>query len=106
MVKLVITDMPWLLQVLAIAATFVMVAGAVSAFVGIALAIFRGRIIVDPPEDAKLPVLERAYRRNARAGMILTGERFRMERRLIGFGALGLVVSFALMGALTLLFAR
>jgi len=104
--KLLITDMPWPLQALAIATTLVMFASFISIFAGIVGAIFRGGLAVDPPEDAKLPVLERAYRRNTRAGLIFTSDRFRVERRLIGFGAIGLAGSFAIMGVLTLQFGR
>ena len=104
--KLVAAEMSWPLQVLAIGATVVMVASALSVLLGIALAVFRGGLAVDPAEDAKLPAIERAYRRNARTGLIFTSDRFRMVRRLIGFGGVGLVGSFAIMGVLTLLFGR
>jgi hypothetical protein len=101
-----IAALAWPLQIVAYGIIGTMLIGFVMAFVGLARVIFRSGVLVDPPEDAKLPYFERVYRGHQRAGQFLTAEKFRGERQTVLIGFACFIGGMAAMWGLTLLFGR
>jgi hypothetical protein len=104
--RLVISELPLPVQVLTAVLAMVMLAGVVAWFAGIGRLMFRARLVVPPPEDAKLPMGEQSYRAMNRSGEFFTSPKYRIERRLVGYGALALVGSMASTFVLMLLFGQ
>ena len=104
--KLVFAELPWPVLVLVWALIAVMFGGIVAWFVGLGRLMFRARLIVPPPEDAKLPMGEQSYRAMSRSGEFFTSAKYRIERRLVGYGALALLGSMAVLFVLSLPFGR
>ena len=105
--KIVVSELPLVLQVIiAVAVVAGLFGGFLSAFVGTGLVLFRGRLVFTPEEDWKLDMADRMSRRGERASLILSSPKFRLERRMIGFGLASFLASFVLIITVGLLFGQ
>ena len=86
------------LQVFGFAVLGVLLPSVIVIFVGVLRVIWRADLVIYPPGEEKLPFFERTYRRHQRAGQLFVSDKYRLERRLIGFGALGIAAVMAIAG--------
>jgi hypothetical protein len=98
--KLVLASAPWLVQVLVWALATMMLAGIVAAFLGVVRVLYRSGQLLPSAEGSKLPIVYQ------RASEFYVAAKYRLERRLVGYGVLTTLGSMAVTFALILLFGQ
>lgn len=100
--KLDLATAPWLVQVLAWALAAVMLAGIVAVGLGVVRVFYRSGQLLPSAED-EVSMLPIVYRRG---NEFYVSAKYRLERRLVGYGFLTTAGSMAVTFALILLFGQ